>query len=336
MASLRKTFRDLTGIAVLYPPPRAYAQLHDGIRDGQGIEKIAPVLQKYPDAVRWANKRRGDLPPLAYAIFRKNTAALRLLVATDPTLLTEEKTESYSSLKMTPLQREVYHGSADMIDALIDCGADVHHLNSEGNQAIHFAAGRFFHDHLKALIRHGADVYAKNAAGDTPLRLAAKGGGLQTFATLLPFDPDITKVNDKGETYLMHAAASGRVDLVKYLCDDKTVPKDTLCKAGKTALDHALEGGHYSAAGLLIQAGAAVDFDGDTLKKHMQTSLQRGNNSLQWAQEEIIQRRKMLADRAERDARKAEQQTIEGTIRTLQNGLEKPLHVGKRLQLKPK
>lgn len=336
MASLRKAFRDLTGITVLYPPPRAYAQLHDAIRDKDPVEKMAPVLQKYPDAVRWVNKARGDLLPLPYAIFCKNISAMRLLVMADATLLTEEKTESYSSRKMTPLQKEAYSGSTDMIDALIDCGADVHHVNSEGNQAIHFAAPLSFDDKLKALIRHGADVHAKNADGDAPLRLAAKGGSLQCFATLLPFDPDLEKTNSKGETYLMHAAASGRTDLVKFLCDNKTVAKDTTCNAGKTALDHALDNRQYGNAATLIKAGAPVDFDSDAFKEHLKVSLQRRDNSLQQAKDDMIQYRKMLADRAMHDAAEKEQQTIAGTIRTLRNGLETPLPVGKRLQLKPK
>ena len=73
----------------------------------------------------------------------------------------------------TPLHLAVYNlQAAEIMEALINAGADMEAKNVFDNTPLHTAA----HGHLNALnffLSRGADIYARNENGVTPLHVAA-------------------------------------------------------------------------------------------------------------------------------------------------------------------
>jgi ankyrin repeat protein len=67
------------------------------------------------------------------------------------------------------------NGRSDILQGLLDRGADVNAKDSGGNTALIWAAWYGCVDIVRLLLDNGADVNVKNNFGDTALALAEKG-----------------------------------------------------------------------------------------------------------------------------------------------------------------
>ena len=69
-------------------------------------------------------------------------------------------------------------GYLEMIDALIDAGANVHHVSTAGKTALHAAIGNFgveYPELVERVLNHGADLHWRDPADRTPLHHAITG-----------------------------------------------------------------------------------------------------------------------------------------------------------------
>ena len=71
-----------------------------------------------------------------------------------------------------PLHEAAKNGDIEDVRELLEAGADVNGLNSEGATPLHWAAFKGHVDVAKLLIKRGAKVNAVTKKGSTPLRLA--------------------------------------------------------------------------------------------------------------------------------------------------------------------
>src|SRR5260370_41744778 len=78
--------------------------------------------------------------------------------------------------------------------------------DSLGNTALHVAAGNAWSDLVDLLIESGANVQARNIMGDTPLHTAAHYSNTQAANALLTHGANINEHDNDGETPLMYAA----------------------------------------------------------------------------------------------------------------------------------
>jgi ankyrin repeat protein len=75
-------------------------------------------------------------------------------------------------------------GYEDVVDVLIEHGADVNLADVDGRTALmHAAAGKYV-DAIPHLIAAGANLFAKDRAGDTALDLARKSPNAAAFDLL--------------------------------------------------------------------------------------------------------------------------------------------------------
>ena len=132
---------------------------------------------------------------------------------------------------------------------------DVKQRDSEGNTALHVAVREKHAEVVQVLIDAGADVNGRASDGDTPLFLAIRKGSLDMVKLLVRAGAGVC-VTDKGEdTCLMLASYEGHIDTVRYLV---SLPQMDVTQAdahGDTALHYAVE----EEVQLLIDAGADVD-----------------------------------------------------------------------------
>lgn len=177
--------------------------------------------------------------------------------------------------------------AAEVIELLLERGADVHQRNFNDYTALHLAAGRGDLDLVELLLRHGADantivriddmetaVELAEQAGHTsvverlrPLtwRLdwegSAKAGDVGALAALLAAGHDIDATDGYGQTALMRAAHAGREDAVGWLIEQGAA-LDHTAKFGLSALMLAVISGHRKVVELLLRAGADVTLVG--------------------------------------------------------------------------
>jgi ankyrin repeat protein len=180
-------------------------------------------------------------------------------------------------------------GDFEVVEALLDNGADINARDEQNQTALHQAASRGQTPIVKLLLERGADVNAKNLFGQTPLLAPVYSGSLDTVRALLAAGADVdarsvlsgqtpllavsslqTKVveallkegadvNAKGEAYhetaLMLAAVTGNKATVRVLLE-KGADVKAASTNGRTAMLMAEALGHAEVVKLLEDAGA--------------------------------------------------------------------------------
>jgi len=81
---------------------------------------------------------------------------------------------------LTPLHRAAYYGLKEIVELLLDKGADVNAKEEVGWTPLHYAAAMSHKAIAELLLDKGADVNAKDDGGDTPLDVAMLGNDKET------------------------------------------------------------------------------------------------------------------------------------------------------------
>jgi len=128
--------------------------------------------------------------------------------------------------------------------------------DDNGWTALHYAAKKDF-EMVNILLQAGADVEARNNDGNTALHLASASGNTGICGRLLEAGPmSLAAINNYGAQPLHHASMFGRILAVEILLKSGANVNATGGNSGITALHMACEGGHESVVRLLLQWGA--------------------------------------------------------------------------------
>jgi ankyrin repeat protein len=84
----------------------------------------------------------------------------------------------------TPLYQAIWGGDEEIVEALINGGADVNFQDNKGNTPLHQAIWGGNEEIVEALINGGADVNIVNNNGDSPLNSAIKTGNREIINLL--------------------------------------------------------------------------------------------------------------------------------------------------------
>jgi Ankyrin repeats (3 copies)/Ankyrin repeat len=117
----------------------------------------------------------------------------------------------------TPLHLAVKRGHVSVAKLLFTKGANLTAKDTEGNTPVHLASELYTIDMVKALISMGVMVNQKNESGWTPLHLAANKGKIEVVETLIAAGADINAVAGNGWTPLAVAANCGHLQLTTHL-----------------------------------------------------------------------------------------------------------------------
>ncbi len=99
---------------------------------------------------------------------------------------------TYQNDESTPLHLAAWFGYPNCVQLLIDKGAQINKTNLAGSTPVHSAAWREKPECLNLLINRGAAFEDKNSTGtgNTPLYLAAKAGSLECLHILMEHSPN--------------------------------------------------------------------------------------------------------------------------------------------------
>lgn len=109
------------------------------------------------------------------------------------------------------LQSTSIKGSASQILQLVESGANVNDVDSQGGTPLMHAANSGNEEAIKALVEHGADVQKKGVGGVTPLYLAAQYGYPAIVKILLSKGANANTTTDRGKTALDVAESARRI-----------------------------------------------------------------------------------------------------------------------------
>ncbi|MFZ2959136.1 MAG: ankyrin repeat domain-containing protein [Candidatus Ozemobacteraceae bacterium] len=123
---------------------------------------------------------------------------------------------------------------------------------------LHWAARGGFTDIIDLLLERGAEVDARNAVGATPLHLASLRGNASAAARLIKAGAGLAATDSTGLTPLHMAALYGSDRTIDLLLS-KESPLEALDNEGQTPLHIAVRHGNLAAADRLLHAGASVN-----------------------------------------------------------------------------
>ncbi|MDR2883855.1 MAG: ankyrin repeat domain-containing protein [Deferribacteraceae bacterium] len=168
------------------------------------------ILEKYPDL-----NAADNLGQTVYDI-SSSDAATRQLIANE--------TRNINSLTMD-LFGAIAAGDGKKVEQTLDAGAKINYADPEtGNTPIFVAVANSYNDILDTLIDRGADVNWQNKRGNTPLMLAASTGNERTVEQLAAAGADMNVQNENGDTALIWATNVGRMDVIRTLLVAKANP----------------------------------------------------------------------------------------------------------------
>lgn len=175
----------------------------------------------------------------------------------------------YKNPKAYGLARSVYafldtstfirHDQAPLCKLLIDNGADVNMINSEGDSALSVSATNGRNDVVSLLIAKGSNVNSRDKVGRTPLLRAAAHGHEATTRLLLENGAHVNSRDQYGCTpLLVGSAAAGERGVVKLLLEEGANPNSRDLN-DSSPLHKAALFGHADVCMLLMQNGADVN-----------------------------------------------------------------------------
>lgn len=159
--------------------------------------------------------------------------------------------------KWTPLMIAACHGYPDVVEILLDRGANASKKGDKGATALHGAAQGGFVDVTRHLVKAGAELDAATFSnGSTPLHMAASKGETGVMNVLMEAGADPNNRRLDGATPLNRAAEGGHVRAVKLLLRANVDPLlDATDQAGNRfyPLEVAAALGHVEVVSELIQ-----------------------------------------------------------------------------------
>ena len=152
---------------------------------------------------------------------------------------------------------------------------EVDHATHNGGTALHWAAHNNHADVVQVLIDAGADIEARDNTGYSPLHFACRSGSLDTVKLLVRAGAGV-RAGDEGFTCLIHASRNGHTETVRYLVVVEGAQLDHVSDDyNHTALHGAADNYQADVVQVLIDAGADIEARDNTGCSPLLTSSNR-------------------------------------------------------------
>lgn len=145
---------------------------------------------------------------------RGNVDRVKILLEFNPDAVNFKDSE-----EKTPLHWAVYNNQRDIINVLLEAGANVNVTEVIGITPLHYAAERGYVEVVELLLDAGADVNAQDYGyfNFTPLHGAAGFGRFEIVKLLLRTGAKVNLRDNEGRTALDLAAKNGHKDVVELI-----------------------------------------------------------------------------------------------------------------------
>jgi ankyrin repeat protein len=124
-----------------------------------------------------------------------------------------------ASLRGNALHEASAEGSVEVVQSLLDEGADVNQRGANHETALHDASWNRKLEVAKLLIKYGADVNCRSKIGWTPLHVTSSKGHCEIVELLLDHGADLNTKQQEHWTPLHLASWLGRLEVVKLLLE---------------------------------------------------------------------------------------------------------------------
>jgi ankyrin repeat protein len=160
----------------------------------------------------------------------------------------------------TALHEETERGNIEIVQLLLQNGADPNAKAGDHCTSLHMAASTYFGDveMARTLLRHGADVNARDITGDTALHKSIRFVNVEICKLLLDHGADVNARDEGGGTSLHIGLQYGSVEICRLLLHHGA-DVNALATAGETPLHQAARDNMPVMVHLLLQNNADVN-----------------------------------------------------------------------------
>ena len=188
--------------------------------------------------------------------------------------------EENENENITPLITAVNNGDLDEVNVLLSSSTiDINSENNQGNTALMYACKHGHTQIVNALIEAGANINLQNMFGETALIYACRYNHPDIVNILINNDVDIDIQSNDGYTALMHASIGDNERSVRLLIGEG-VDKDAQNNWKETALMLAVKNNKFAAANALIDLGVGVDIQDDLGNTALIIAVKSGNKDM--------------------------------------------------------
>ncbi|KAJ5710654.1 Mg2+ transporter protein CorA-like/Zinc transport protein ZntB [Penicillium malachiteum] len=165
--------------------------------------------------------------------------------------------DGYSSTDIPLLHVASGYGPPEIVEFLLDAGANIEEITDAGSTVLHLAARNGCEENLKILLNRGAETLIDVSMDNEyfPLAEAALAEKTGTCRFLIEQGADFNLKGNAGRTALMFAATKDNTEIIELLLE-AGANIDEICDLKKTALHYAVERNCHQSTNLLLTRGA--------------------------------------------------------------------------------
>jgi uncharacterized protein len=224
--------------------------------ESKSWEAVAGLLREGVDVTI---AQPDGMTAIHWAVYNDDQKTVRLLIDAKCDV------NATTRYQVTPLSIACQLGRAGCVEQLVAAGADVS-STLPGDETLLMTACRTGNpDIVRHLLKHKAQINATERRGQTALMWAAAEGHADVMDLLIKANADVKASTARGFTAMMFAAREGHIDAVKRLLsagvdvNHAMSPKakgNRTPREGTSALQLAVESGHFELGLMLVQEGA--------------------------------------------------------------------------------
>jgi ankyrin repeat protein len=152
--------------------------------------------------------------PIHHAAYEGDLKKVREIIEKDPSQINIQDSSGWN-----PLHLASGKGHIEIVEFLLNHGADTELENIHGQRPLWLAAKFGRYETIKTLLEHGAKVNHKDKHGRTPLHDAAMWSGEQVINLLISYGADINARDEDQSTPLHQAAMLNNIEAAKALVE---------------------------------------------------------------------------------------------------------------------
>jgi ankyrin repeat protein len=180
-------------------------------------KEILTLKQRLVELSQELTKTRLLHSKLREVLYENQSSSISNSALESSVTVAEPDADTSVSAMARPLKQAILGGDVEALQSLIESGADLSSLHTNGQSLLHLAAWSNDADMIELLVESGLDVSAVDEKGRTPLHFAAAYGHLMTAEQLIELGADMEAVDPRNGTPLMTAVRNGNHAMVDAL-----------------------------------------------------------------------------------------------------------------------